>query len=213
MPAWLLPAIQAGAGLAQTIFGGGRARRAQRELEQMQTPVYQGSQSIQDYYNKALSRYSVNPYNSSLYTQQMRNIDRGQARGISALQDRRSGADVANLVQASNDASLNTAVAAEQQQGANLAQLGGAASALTEDKRTQFNINQMLPFERKSQLLGMKASGGNQIMNAGLSNLFGGIGGLSNAGIFDKKTTDPYIPFERTREVRPSTYQVPLIKY
>lgn len=178
-----LPFIQAGAGLIQSIFGGGQARRAQKALENLQTPVYEPSQSISDYYDKALARYNTNPYNTTLYNQQTRNIGRNQAGAINALQDRRGGvSSIAKILQAGNDASLNAAAAAEQQQGANLSQLGNAANALTSDKRFEFNINKMLPYEKQLQLLGAKASGGNQIMNAGLSNIFGG---LQSAGQAD----------------------------
>lgn len=188
MPAaLLLPALQAGAGLVQSIFGGGQAGRAQRALQRLKTPVYEPSQSIKDVYGKSLARYNANPYNTSMYNQQMRNVGRNQAGALGAIQDRRGGvSSIAKILQAGNDASLNAASAAEQQQGQNLGQLQSAAGMLTDDKRFEFNINKMLPYEKQMQLLGAKAAGGNQIMNAGLSNIFGGLQSMGQMGMLNK---------------------------
>ena len=49
------------AGLAQSIIGGINARKTQKKLEKMQSPVYKQNQGILDYYNKALARYNVSP--------------------------------------------------------------------------------------------------------------------------------------------------------
>lgn len=165
--------IQGATGLAQTIFGGSRARRAEKALEKLQTPVYQQSKSINDYYSKALNRYATDPYKSSTYTQQMQNVQRGTAAGMSALRDRRSSS-VAGLVQAQNDASLNAGVAAEQQQAQALQQLGQAAQLKAGEDRTAFEYNQVAPYQKQASLLAQKAAGGNQTMNAGIQNVFGG---------------------------------------
>lgn len=171
----MLPGIMQGVGgLAQTIFGGGRARRAQRELEKLQTPVYQKSKSIGDYYTKALNRYSADPTKSAMYQTQMQNIQRGTAAGLNALRDRRSSS-VTGLVQAQNDASLQAAAAAEQQQQQALGQLGQAAQLQAGEDKMAFQYNQVAPYEKKAALLGAKAAGGNQMMNAGLQNVMGAV--------------------------------------
>jgi hypothetical protein len=159
-------------GLAQTIFGGGAARKAQRDMEKM-VNEYKPNASINDFYNKALSRYNPNAYESSMYRNQMQNVNRNMATGISALQDRRSGlAGIAGLVQGTNDASLRASASAEQQQAQALGQLGQATGMKADEDRRGFDM--------KYNLLAMKAGGANQIVNSGLSNIFGGLGTVAN---------------------------------
>jgi hypothetical protein len=159
-------------GLAQTILGGSAAHKAQKQMEGM-VNNYQPNQSIMDYYSKALNRYNVNPYNSNLYQMQSNNIQRGTAAGISALQDRRSAlAGVSSLVQGQNDGLLKAAATAEGQQGQALSQLGHATGMKAQEDSKKFDM--------KYNLLAMKAGGGNQTMNAGIQNVFGGAGGLAN---------------------------------
>lgn len=216
---FILPAIQAGAGIAQAIFGGSRARRAQRELEKLPTPVYTPNRSILDYYNEAKSRYNADPYQSPLYKLQSQQAQRSTAQGLSALNDRGMAlAGVNALVQGQNDSMLRAAAAAEQEQSRRFGQLAEATGMKAGEDRQAFQYNQVLPFERKSSLLGAKAAGGNQIMNAGLSNIFGGLQSLGQMkmaydlyGNQDPESTYTHIP--RTRDVRASTYQVPLIQY
>ena len=54
MPLPLLPLISAGAGLVQSIVGGIKAGKAQKQLEKMQSPQYAQNQGILQYYNQAL---------------------------------------------------------------------------------------------------------------------------------------------------------------
>lgn len=183
-PAILPAALQVGAGLFQSFLGGSRARRAQKALEGLPTPIYEGSKSIDDYYQKALSRYNINPYQTSLYNQQMRNIGRGTAGALGAIQDRRGGvSSIARILQAQNDASLNAAAAAEQQQAQNFSQLGNAAQALTADQLKQFEINKLMPYQVRASMLGSKAAGGSDIFNSGLSNIFGGLQSITQLGL------------------------------
>jgi hypothetical protein len=163
---------QTGLGLVQSIFGGGAARKAQKQMEQM-VNSYKPNQSILDYYNKAVQRYNVDPYGSAMYRNQMQNVNRNVATGIGAAQDRRSGmAAISNLTQGANDASLRAVAGAEQQQAQALGQLGQATAMKAQED--------FKPFEMKYNLLSMKAGGGNQIMNAGISNVFNGLGNVSN---------------------------------
>ncbi len=166
--------IQGAGGLVQSFLGGGRARRAQRELEKLQTPVYEKSKSIGDYYTKALNRYSADPTKSAMYQNQMQNIQRGTTEGLNALRDRRSGS-ISGIIQAQNDASLQAAAAAEQQQQGALAQLGQAAQMQAGEDKMAFQYNKVAPYEKKAALLGAKAAGGNQMLNAGLQNVMGAV--------------------------------------
>lgn len=172
----LIPAIQAGVGIAQSIFGGARARKAQRALENMPMPAYAPSKSITDYYSQALNRYNASPYNSSLYTMQKQNAERGVNQGLSALQDRRGAlAGVSGLIQGQNDAMLKAAAMAEDRKSQEFSQLGQAAQMKAGEDRQAFNINQIMPFQHKVNLLSQKAAGGAATMNAGLQNAFGGL--------------------------------------
>ena len=188
MPLPLLPLISAGAGLIQSIVGGIKAGKAQKQLEKMQSPQYAQNQGILDYYNKALARYNVSPTDSAMYKRQMNNIGRGVATGISSLQDRRSGqAGISSILRAQNDASLNAEVAAEQQKNQRFGELGQATGMKAGEDRMAFDINQQQPFERKYNLLAMKAGAANQTANAGMSNIFGGLQNLQNYNLYNKE--------------------------
>lgn len=179
-----IPLIQAGAGLVQSIIGGGKARKAQKELEQLQTPTYTQNQSILDFYNKALQRNNVDPYSSNLYKMQQQGIQRSTAQGLGGLQDRRSGlAGISSLVQGQNDSLLRAGVAAEENQNQRFGQLGQAAAMKAQEDNTAFHYNQVAPYEKQYNLLAMKASGANQTTNAGLQNIFGGLGNASQISL------------------------------
>jgi hypothetical protein len=171
-----IAAIMGGAQLAggaiQAIAGGGQAKRAQRKLERM-IDNYQPSQSIMDFYTKAMNKYNANPTQSALYRSAMGDAQQGLTTGINSLQDRRSAlAGTANLVQGYNNTALRANAAAEAQQGQDLATLGGATQL--KDREDKYK------FEAKYNLLSQKAGAGNQIMNAGLSNAFGGMGNIAD---------------------------------
>jgi hypothetical protein len=155
----------------QSLIGGGQAHRAQKEMEQM-VKTYKPNQGIMDYYNKALQRYNVNPYTSQYYNQAQNQIKAGTAQGLANLQDRRSAlAGLPSLIQGQNDALLKAGANAEGQQAQALGQLGQASQVKAQEE--------FKPFEMKYNLLSSKAGGGNQIMNAGLSNVFGSLNNMS----------------------------------
>lgn len=176
MPFPIAAALQGAVGLGQLLFSG--KHKAEKKLENFANS-YTKNAGIMDYYNKALQRYSANPYTSSLYNQQTKNINRNVNAGISALQNRRSGlAGISSLVQGANDASLKAAGVAEQQQGQNLSQLGHA----TQIKAAE----DFKPFEIKYNLLSAKASGANKTAGAGMQNIFGGISSYQDSQLVDK---------------------------
>lgn len=174
-------ATQFGVGALQTLLGGSAAKKAERALENLKTPTYTGSRGIKDYYNNALSRYNISPYQSAAYGQQQQQIGRNFNAGLGALQDRRSGlAGIGGLVAASNDASQRAGVIAENERNRRFGELGQATQMQNADDRMAFDVNQMLPFQKQSQLLAMKAGAANSRVNAGAQNLFGG---LTNASM------------------------------
>lgn len=178
---------QAGLGLIQGIVGGIKAKKAQKQLEKLQSPTYKQNDGIMKYYNEALARYGVSPSDSALYKRQQQNINRGVSTGISALQDRRSAlAGTSSLLRNANDASLNAEVAAENQRNQRFGQLGGAAQMKAGEDRMAYQQNELAPFERKYNLLAAKAGANNQTVNAGISNIFGGLQNMSNMKMIDK---------------------------
>jgi hypothetical protein len=205
-----LGAITAGIGAVQGVAGYFGAKKAQRQLEGLASPVYSPSKPINDYYSQALNRYQQSPYQSNLYKMQSQNIARGTAQGISGLQDRRSAlAGIPGLVQQQNDSLLKAGATAEQDQSQKFAQLGSATQAKAADDQRVFNINNMMPYERKYNMLAQKAAANNQLMNAGLQNVFGGAQS-SAIGSMGRFKNDNYYP---DSNLPASTYKVPLAKY
>lgn len=179
--------IVAALGAIQTGLGLIKQGRAAHQLQNLQSPKYNQNQSILDYYNKALSKYNVNPYQTDLYRMQEKQADRGLASGLSALQSRGQAlAGINNLVQGRSDNLLKAGAMAEQQQQQNLNRVGQAAQLKAGEDKAAFNINEQAPFERKYNLLAMKASGGTNIANAGLTNLFGGLQSDQQMKMLDK---------------------------
>jgi len=181
-------ATQAGIGLLQGLFGGRKARKAQKELENLQTPTYDPNQSILSYYNNALQRYNVNPYNSTLYKTQQQNIGRGVNQGIGALNDRRSGlAGIASLIQGQNDSLLKAGIAAENQKDQRFSQLGSATNMKVADDLRGFQYNKLAPYEKKYNLLAMKAGANAKTANDGLQNIFRGLTSMGDAYKFNQQ--------------------------
>lgn len=217
-----MPVIAGGAqaviGLGQTIFGGIQARKARKALEKLQTPTYTPARSISDYYSEAKQRYNTSPYASTLYKTTEQGIGRNINKGISALQDRNMGiGGISSIIQAANDATLKAGIAAEQQQSQNFAQYGQAAGMMGQEERQAFNINQLMPYEKKYNLLAAKASGGSQIMNAGISNIGGGLSTYGQmkmadkyySGIGGERQGEQDDSYGQDRYLPPSTYRVP----
>jgi len=187
--------LQTLGGIGQTLFSG--TRKKERALEQFNesAPSYTPNQSILDYYQKAYNRYDPNAYNSAAYRQGKTNIDSNMAAGITATQDRRSGlAGISNLVAQSNRAALGNIANAERVQAQNLNQLGNAASAKAGEDRMAFKINKQDPFDRKYNLLAMKAGAAAKMKNDGLQNIFGGLSNIASLGLGggkEKQTSAP----------------------
>lgn len=181
--------IGAGAGALQSIFGAiGAAKGRKNYLSNLQNaPQYTESPSIANYYQTALQRYNVNPYSTSLYRNQQNQIGRNVGSGLNALTDRRSAlAGVGNLVQGANDASLNAGTAAEGQQNQRFGMLGQAAGMKAQQDQMAYQYNKLMPFQMKADLYAGQAAGGNQTMNAGLSNIFGGLNSAQQYQMINK---------------------------
>lgn len=209
-------------GALQSVIGFFGGRKAKKALESQQTPIYSPSKSISDYYNQALQRYQESPYQSNLYKMQAQNIARGTAQGLAGLQDRRSAlAGVSGLVHGQNDAMLRVTAAAEQQKDQRFGQLGAASQAMGAEERQAFNINKMLPYQNRRDILQQKAGGYAQMLNAGLTNYFGGgqtgaiVGGgaLSNMSGSYNPSYDDYASHEAISRVQPKAFNQSLASY
>lgn len=160
-------------GVGSLAYGAIKASKAKKAENKMQALANSqtANPSITDYYQKALQRYNVDPYQSQQYQYAKQGADRNLATGISALQDRRSAVGgIANLVAGSNDAARRAGISAEQQRDQNLNRLGSAAGAKTQEDK--------YPFELKYNLLGMQAGGYNQAANAGFQSALNSAGSV-----------------------------------
>jgi hypothetical protein len=172
--------LQSLGGLAQIVFSG--AKKATRNLEDLQTPTYNGSKSINDYYHEALSRYGVNPFDSAAYKQQEGQVGRNVATGINALQDRRSAiGGVSSLVGAGNDAMQNAGVVAQNERNKAFGDVANATGMKNEDDRFAYDQNTVAPFQKKLQLLAMKAAAANDMKRSGFQNMYQGLSNASAA--------------------------------
>lgn len=175
--------LQTGGGILQSIIGGNKAKKNERALENLKTPTYTANKSIGDYYQNALQRYGVNPYQSQQYQYAQNNANAATGAGINALQDRRSAVGgVARLSAIQNNAGLRAGMAAEQQQGQRFGALGNATGMKSADDRVRFQYNDIAPYEKQYNLLAMKAAAGSKMQNSGISNAFKGLTGLSQIG-------------------------------
>lgn len=168
-------------GLAQTVFSG--KNKAQKNLDNTlkSNPQYAGSKPIGDYYNEALNRYNVSPYQSAQYQVAKQNAERSTATGFNALQGRGQAlAGASRLVGLQNDNLLKAGVAAENERDQRFGQFGGATQMKSGDDMKKFQINQLDPYNRNVQMASMKAGAANARFDAGLGNIFNGLG---NAGM------------------------------
>jgi hypothetical protein len=170
----------------QGLIGSARARKTQAELEGLQTPTLQRDEAVNNYYNQA----NQNPYSSEFYQNQKNNIQAGVSQGIGALQDRHGALiGIGNLIGNQNRALLNAGATAEQQQK-NM--LGQATRMKAADDQRLFDVNKMLPYQKKFSLLAQKSAAASQMANAGWKNMFGGLQtGLLGTNFGNKGTSIP----------------------
>lgn len=173
-----LGAIGQGIGALVT---SGKRRAAERALEadiaKMQVP-----ESITDYYNKALARYSPNAYQSARYNEAMRQARATEAGAISAAQNRRSALQaIPSIVQGTNLATQRAASAAEAAQAQELAQLGGAASTLSQ----QQNLIRQAKLNLQAQKAAALAGTENVLLGGAMKSL----GNAATLGMYAGKGT------------------------
>lgn len=208
-------AVAVGAvGLGTAVYGGIKAHNAQKKLENTPTPTYTPSKSINDYYQEALNRYSASPYASMMYQNAQNRIAQSQAGGINALQDRRSGIGGIGAIVGQGERALGQAGAQAEQVGMqNFSMLGRAAGMQSGENQTGFQYNQLLPYQKRMSIFGAQASAGNQMMNAGLQNAYGGLTSAAEMGAFKGNETPvnvkPYATYDPALANTGGGYQSP----
>lgn len=188
----MLPlAIGLAAAGTQAIVGGiqaltSGAKKRERELEEYanQSPVYQGSKPIDSYYSEAMRRYQSSPYQTSKFVMGKNLADRSMASGLSALNQRGMAlAGVSKLAAQGMDNSNRLVAQAEQDRRQDFGTLGAATRMKAQDEMTQFDINQMTPYNRQLALKQMKAQAANDRKNAGLQMVGSALGNAASIGM------------------------------
>jgi len=184
-----LDPISIGLGGAQTLLGIGQSLFSGRKKYEKQLESYANTwkpnAGILDYYNKALAKYSTNAYNSAAYQQQNNQIQRNLATGINAAQNRRSGLmAIAGATQQANDASGRAVVNAENLQNQALGRLGQATGMKAQEQQRGFDM--------LYNLKAMKAGQAATRENAGIRNIFGGLGTISTLMDSNKLNNNQY---------------------
>lgn len=136
---------------------GSRAKKIERRLEGMQSPIYTPNKSILDYYDIAKQKYNTNITDTAEYKLQNQSIKQGTVQGLSSLNKLRSG-NVSGLIQNQNNSLLKAAVVGEQDKKRQFNVLGQATGMKSAEESKAFNMNELAPFERKYNLLAMKAA-------------------------------------------------------
>lgn len=167
MPIPLIPLAVAAYGAISSGIASRKRKKAEQELER-QAAAHQPNASIIDYYNKSLAKFNVNPYQSASYTQQNNQIQRNLATGLNSAQNRRLGLGaIGGLVQQANDASARAVGNSESQSARELAMLGSAAGAKTNEQQRKFDM--------MYNLQAAKAGAYASTQNSGLQNLYSGL--------------------------------------
>lgn len=181
-------AAQAVAGLTQTVGGWIQQHKATKALEKLNSPSYSQNQSILDYFSKALQRYNVDPYTSTQYKKAVQDTSRSTAQGLEALRGRGGAvAGVNSIIANQNDNLLKAATEAENRKAQEFNVLRDATQLKAGEDDKAYQYNKFMPYERKYNLLAMKAGGGNQIMNAGLQNIYGAGSSLAQMDMIKKQ--------------------------
>ena len=178
---------------AQAIGSNKRRKSREKELDEYakQSPLYQGSKPISEYYQQALNRFQENPYQSQQYKLGAMNAQRATAQGLGALQDRRSAiGGISRLAASQNDAMQNLGAQAEAQRSSRFGQLAGATQMKNADLMQQFDINKMTPYNRQFGLKQMKSAAANQEYSQDVSNTFNALGNMASAGMMSSQTPE-----------------------
>ena len=179
---------------ASAIGSNTRRKRRERELDEYakQSPLYQGSKPISEYYQQALNRYNENAYQSQQYQLGAMNARRATAQGLGALQDRRSAiGGISRLEAGQNAAMQNLGMQAEAQRNQRFGQLGQATQMKNADLMQQFDINKMTPYNRQLALKQLKSQAANQQYAQDVENTMSAMNNLASVGMLAGQSQAP----------------------
>lgn len=187
----LLTKIGLGAAAAQGVMGvmqalTSGARKREREVEKLagQSPTDSGSRELEGFYNEALRRYQQSPYQSAEFVMGKNLAERGQATALQALTQRNQGLAGAARSESINKNKIYQLLREEEmKRRQDFGILGQAGRQLAQRKLTQFDINQMTPYNRKFGLAQMKAQAANERKNAGIQMLGGALSNAASIGM------------------------------
>lgn len=182
--AWIAPVIGAVVSGAGALSASAKRKKAEKELEQMRSPIYTPNKSILDYYKTALEKYDTNVTDSALYKKQTQDIGQGVTQANAMSNSRRlGGANISSIIQGRNNALLNAAVAGEGRKAAEFNTLGHATQLKASEDKAAFNQNMVAPFERNYNMYAMKASGAAARQNSNMQNLFNSVMSAAAVGM------------------------------
>ena len=184
-------AIGLGASAVQGIIGGiqattSGAKKRKREFEAFSkiSPVLPVNKQIDSYYSESMRRYQQSPYQTSKFIMGKNLADRSQSTGLAALNKRGMAlAGVQNLTARNIDNTNTLFVQGEQDRRQDFGTLGAATRMKAQDEMTQFDINQMTPYNRQLALKQMKAQAANDRKNAGLQMVGSALGNAAMLGM------------------------------
>lgn len=173
--------IMAGSSILSSGFGLLQSAQARRLERENRRPQYQLDPSLQNNLALAQQQRRVG-LPSQVYNNQLGLIQQSFATGLRTLNQRgNTSYNVNSMLRNANQSvgNLNAMDAQARQQGTQ--QVMNANSAIAQDRRYQFNVNQMQPYQQNAQnIAGMR--------RAGIQNTFGGLGMLAQGammGVFD----------------------------
>ena len=162
--------VTAATGAYTAISAGKQQKKAQKNLDDLarNSPLYKSDKTIDDYYQKALSRFTENPFQSLQYQVGAKEARRATAQGLNAFQGRKVLGDISTLAEREKSYLQQLGAQAEGQSSARFNQLGNATQMKSGEYQREFDFNKMTPYNRKLQLEQMKAAAAGERLNAGL---------------------------------------------
>lgn len=181
MPFPLLAAVPIASGLIKSITGGGQKSQGKKLLAQLgEQPIEQLPEEYQQNENLA-TQMAATGMPSEQYNQAMRNIQRQQLTALRYATDRRSAmAVLPQVLQGTNDATLNLDVANAKERTANQRNLINVNNQVGGVKRQLFQQNILNPYLRKYNYAMELQGAGNQNFVGGLDQIV--TGGLAALG-------------------------------
>ena len=164
-------------GLASTIVGGIKSKRAKKDIEDLQSnrPKYE----IPDEYLTNLSQaermalQGLPEEQKRAYIQQQ---ERNQANMLRAVsQGGNASRNIASIQQQNQDSYTNLLAMDSQQRMNNMQNLMNQRTSLAQEKEKQWNINKYQPYVQNYNQLSSDVAGAQSLTQSGLNSLMGGV--------------------------------------